>query len=171
MDSWKIPIGTRLYCTASLNLAPGSDLTPGKFARRLFQQVVYTGTGPVPGVTDHMLMDMVWEVIRLREFPQHPSRWECLYLWQMESQARHFHSHRPWPTDLYEVEVVECRRALVANMDLVSYMDPNETIDSLMERARRYWKGLEREESLRRAGEVLLEGTARVIRCLTERPE
>ena len=65
-------------------------------------------------------------------------------------------------TGLYEVEVVECQRVFAANMNFISYLNDGETVATLMERARRYWRG----EGADRNPEILLEGTVEVRRNL-----
>jgi hypothetical protein len=45
-------------------------------------------------------------------------------------------------------------------MDLVSYFEEGETITSMMNHARRYWAAAEQ----RGVAEVLLEGSARIVR-------
>jgi hypothetical protein len=112
------------------------------------------------------MLELAWEVVRLHEFPNRPSRLDCLFLWKKEEVARDFHSRRPWPTGLYEVEVVECSRVFVANMGLISYFEDSETIASMFERARRYW----RTESMDEDGEILMEGIVRVVRILSTKP-
>lgn len=155
-----------MFCTAAPNLALGTLLLPGEFGRRQAERVLYTKAGVDPAWAGVALMEMTWEVVRLREFPERPSRLSCLFLWENEAQARDFYSRRPWPAGLYEVQVEQCARVLVADMDLISYFDNGETTASLMDRARRYWKGRINVD-VDGAWEVLLEGTARVFACLT----
>ena len=127
---------------------------------------------------DMALREVVWEMVRLREFPDRPSRLDSLFLWSDEEEARawHYRKHILPPPDspqtdrpttagiagLYEVEVVACRRACIANMSLISYLNDGETVDSLMKRARRYWRG----NIPAAQGEVLLEGSVMVRRNL-----
>ena len=59
--------------------------------------------------------ELVWEVVRLREFPQRPSRFDCMFFWQTESDARNWLSFRTWPASLYEVEVIENRSSFIAD--------------------------------------------------------
>ena len=109
-------------------------------------------------------MELAWETVRLREFPDRPSRLDSLFLWETEERARAFFSRRTWPTGLYEVEVLDCRRVFVANMDLISHFAEPETIATLMDRSRRYWT--EEPEATFTGREVLLEDTARVLRVI-----
>jgi hypothetical protein len=67
---------------------------------------------------------------------------------------------------LYEVEIVQCARVFTADMGLISYFEDSETMASMFERAWRYW----RTESTDEDGEVLMEGTARIVRVLSAKP-
>ena len=83
---------------------------------------------------------MAWENVRLLDFPHRPSRLGCLLFWADEACGRDFYFRRPWPVGLYEVEVIECTRVFVADMNLISYFDKSETIATMWERAKRYWE-------------------------------
>src|SRR5262249_30277844 len=101
-------------------------------------------------------------------FPHLPSRLDCLFLWEDEETARawHYRKHvlRDSNAGLYEAQVVACQRALAADFNLVSYL-AGETTGSLLEQARRYWRG-------ERTGppEVLLEGSVVVCQNLLALP-
>lgn len=159
--------GSRLFCTAAPDLPAGAILKPGDFRQRMMDKIVLRleegeVIAPDPAETGVTMMELAWEVVRLREFPDRPSRLDCLYLWEREAKARDFHSRRPWPTGLYEVEVIECHRVFVADMNLISYFEEPETVASLMNRARRYWAA--EPETGSESREALLEGAARVVR-------
>jgi hypothetical protein len=167
----EISLGTRLFCTAACNLTPNTILEPGTFQQQVFDRlVIQVQTNPtqviVPDAawTGSIMSELAWEVIRLWEFPHRPSRLDCLFFWQGEEKARSFHSRRPWPTGLYEVEVIGCSRVFVADMNLISYFEKAETVRSMFARARRYWAAEVSD------GEVLLEGKARIVRVLSSGP-
>ena len=155
-----ITVGSRLFCTAAPGLSIGTALAPG-FGRRMQDLIVYTKEGLEPTGAIPALLESIWEVVRLHEFPELPSRLECLFLWQQESRAVDFASRRPYPVELYEVEVSSCSRLLIADMDLISYLEEPETVASIMKRARLYWKA----EQVG-APEVLLEGTVTVVKLI-----
>jgi hypothetical protein len=119
---------------------------------------------PDAAETGSMLLELGWEMVRCREFPERPSRWDCLFLWQQEVQARRFHRYRPWPTSLYEVKIIECNRVFVANMDLISSFDIQETVAKIWTRARTYWAHPFPD------GEVLLEGFVEIVQVLQDGP-
>jgi hypothetical protein len=161
----------RLYGTAAPCLAAGTLLSLGEFGRRQLERVIVRVVPEAPRVIPDplwagpALLEMAWEIVRLTEFPELPSRLNCMFFWMDEGAARGFHSRRPWPAGLYEVEVVDCARICLADMNLISYFEENESAASMMERARRYWSG---ELPVQPAvpPEVLLEGTVRVVRGL-----
>ncbi|MBC7807798.1 MAG: DUF2441 domain-containing protein [Akkermansiaceae bacterium] len=114
-----------------------------------------------PTVTVRVLGELVWEVVRLREFPNRPSRLDCLFLWERELDARDWFSRRTWPSSLYEVEVTKIpNRVFVADLGLVQFSSPDGNVLGLMQRARHYWS---QDGNTSRNPEVLLEGTV-VIR-------
>ena len=114
-----------------------------------------------PGV----LSELVWEVVRLREFPDRPSRLDCMFSWQTESEARHWLSFRTWPSALYEVEVIEHRASFLTDLNRLELSPEVVTVTGMMDQGRKYWAGTPGSNS----GEVLLEGRVRVIRRLDER--
>ncbi len=112
-----------------------------------------------------LLGELVLEVVRLREFPDRPSRLDCMFFWQTESEARNWLSFRTWPSALYEVEVIEHRASFLTDMNRMEYSSEVVTVSGMMDQARRYWAGTAGAKMT----EVLLEGRVRVIRRLAER--
>lgn len=162
--SRKIGPGTHLYWSAKSGLCSGTVVRPGDFKNYLMRQVlieVQTGspavTVPNAAETGRAMLELAWETVRQREFPNRPSRFECLFLWPEASAARRFDSHRE-ACELYDVEILECSRAFTADMNLISYFEASETLASMFERARRYWQAERKDEH----GEILLEGTIRI---------
>ena len=177
-----IGVGTRLFLTAAPDLEIGARLTSGHWREQVANWTVARSEAGERFVLEPLgpmaLLEVVWEMVRLREFPDRPSRLDSRFLWSDEEEARawHYRKHilprpdspqadRPTTTGvagLYEVEVVACRRTCIANMSLISYLNDGETVDSLMKRARRYWRG----NIAAAQGEVLLEGSVVVRRNL-----
>ena len=113
----------------------------------------------------------MWELVRAREFPSRPCRFDVLFLWQGEAHARAWHHHQDIlgpetgsRRGLYEVEVERISRIWAADMDLISYIGEGETVGELMQRARRYWGST----STKSDPEILLDGEVRVSRDLRE---
>lgn len=158
-----LDVGSRLFCTAAPGIVPGATLAPGEFGRRQEVQVLYSAGKLNSGWAGASLLELGWEVVRLREFPHRPSRLDCLFLWLDEQVARDFHTRRPWPTTLYEVEITSCTSLFVAPMDLISYFEEGETTATLLARAHRYWIGDPEESGVR---EVLIDGAARILRAI-----
>ena len=114
-----------------------------------------------PGVVS----ELVWEVVRLREFPDRPSRLDCMFFWQTESEARNWLSFRTWPSALYEVEVIEHRASLLTDMNRMELSSEVVAALGMMDQARRYWAGTAGAKMT----EVLLEGRVRVVKWLSDR--
>lgn len=161
--------GSLLFWSAKSGLSPGTLVKPGNFQDHLIRQTLIevqtnplTVTVPDAAATGSVLLEVAWETVRLREFPYRPSRFDCLFLWTDESVARRFNSKRA-DAELYEVEIVDCSRVFAANMDLISYFEESETLGSMFERAREYWK-TERKDEHR---EILLEGSIRIAQTIS----
>lgn len=161
--------GTHLYWSAMSGLRPGAVVRPGDFQAHFMHQVLIEVQSDSLAVTvsnaaetGRVMMELAWETVRLREFPQRPSRFDCLFLWPEASAARRFDSHRE-ACELYDVEILECARAFAADMNLISYFEESETLASMFERARRYWQAERKDEH----GEILLEGTIRIQGTIT----
>ena len=181
MNTGTIGVGTRLFLTAAPDLEVGARLTSGHWREQVVNWTVARSEADGQFVLERLghqaLLEVVWEMVRLREFPDQPSRLDSLFLWSNEEEVRawHYRQHILPPPDsphadrpttagiagLYEVEVVACRRSCIANMNLISYLNDSETVDSLMKRARRYWEG----NVAAAQGEVLLEGGVVVWWC------
>lgn len=193
----KIEIGSRLFLTEAPNLDPGTLLTSGHYRDEVFRQALPDPNpdGILENVDLSSYLELVWEVVRLREYPHLPSRLDSRFLWADETMARQWHYLRhvrnrinqvedsrsagmgtkateilpryrqihgdDGLTGLYEVEVVECQRACFADVNLISYTKHGDTIASVMERARSYWRG---DGTDPKHSEVLLEGSV-VIRA------
>ena len=114
-----------------------------------------------PGV----LSELVWEIVRLGEFPDRPSRLDCIFLWQTESVARDWLAIRTWPSTLYEVEVIEHRASFLTDPNRTELSSEVVTVAGMMDQARTYWTGTAGSHS----SEVLLEGRVRVVKWLSDR--
>ena len=112
-----------------------------------------------------VLGELVWEVVRLREFPDRPSRLDCTFFWQTEPVARDWLAIRTWPSTLYEVEVIEHRASFLTDINQLQFSSEDGTVSGMMDQARTYWAGTAGSKMM----EVLLEGRVRVIRRLSDR--
>ena len=157
-----IDVGSHLYLTAAPGIEVGTRLRGGHFRHTVEEGIA----------TDHTsILDLVWELVRAREFPSRPSRLDVLFLWPGEAHARAWHHHQDIlgpgtgsRRGLYEVEVERISRIWAADMDLISYIGDGETVGKLMQRARRYWGSA----SAKSDPEILLDGEVRVCRDLRE---
>lgn len=164
-----IGVGSHLFLTAIPGHQLGDRLTGGHWRQKLGQQEI--GEHPAQCLVNGLvLLELTWEVVRARDFPTKPSRFDALFLWADEAEARawFYRQYMVRPQEngfiagLYEVEVERCHRTFAANMNLISYIGSGDTIDVLMERASRYWQ--EEKQSL--GAEILLEGEVSVCRNL-----
>ncbi len=182
--------GSRLFCAGEPGLAPGTVLPPGQFGRRQLAKPILTlqetqgeglregfDLGPLadqvldlskprrlsvvhPRQAVGVLGELIWETVRLREFPNRPSRLDCSFFWKDERAARDWLARRTWPSCLYEVEVIECRCVFIADLNKVQFTSGDGTVAAMMDQARRYWS--EPGETSANP-EVLLEGVVHVV--------
>jgi hypothetical protein len=108
-------------------------------------------------------MEMVFENIRLKDFPERSSRFDCNFVCPNIASLRHFVVSCGRPFDLlYEVEIVNSgAKMLETDWTLPSSTHPN--IKVLEEVARRYWNPGIVEEKVR---EVLTESSIRITKRL-----
>ena len=157
-----IGVGSQLYLTAAPGIEIGTRLNGGHFRDTVEQGVV----------TDHgSILEIAWELVRMREFPSRPCRFDALFLWPDEVRARGWHyrqgffdSETSSQRGLYQVEVERICRIWAADMNLISYIRDGETVGELMQRARQYWESA----PSRRTPEILLHGQVIVRNNLRE---
>ena len=143
---------------AYFNLGPLAEQT---FDLSVSRKVLCLDRIHGPGV----LSELVWEVVRLGEFPDRPSRLDCIFLWQTESVARDWLAIRTWPSTLYEVEVIEHRASFLTDPNRTELSSEVVTVAGMMDQARTYWTGTAGWDG----SEVLLEGRVRVVKWLSDR--
>ena len=138
----------------------------GPLAEQMFDLSVHRTVICLDGVRGPgVLSELVWEVVRLGEFPDRPSRLNCMFFWQTESAARNWLSFRTWPSALYEVEVIEHRASFLTDLNRMELSSQVVTVAGMMDQARIYWAGTAGWDG----SEVLLEGRVRVVRWLSDR--
>ncbi len=191
----EITVGSRLFHVGAPGIPAGSVLSePSIGSRELNQPVLsrqrkqgddlkaYFNLGPLAEQTFdlsvprpvycldqiqgvNVLGELVWEVVRLREFPDRPSRLDCMFFWQTEPVARDWLAIRTWPSTLYEVEVIEHRASFLTDPNRTELSSEVVTVAGMMDQARTYWTGTAGSHS----SEVLLEGRVRVVKWLSDR--
>ena len=115
-----IEVGSQLYLTAAPGIEIGTCLSGGHFRDTVEQGIV----------TDHSsILEIAWELVRMREFPSRPCRFDALFLWPDEVRARAWHyrqgifeSETSSQRGLYQVEVERICRIWAADMNLISYI-------------------------------------------------
>lgn len=132
-----------------------------------------TGLKPLNAV---VAIEVVFEDVRVSEFPQRPSRWTSTHLCASEADVVEFAlKYQPIRNYIYEVAVdpsVEGFKAdqILLNAGLSDSGDPVTEISQMKERARRYWSG---ELTRNPFVEVIVPGngasTIRLLRILDRR--
>src|SRR5438105_15198181 len=123
-----IAIGSQLFLTAAPGLEPGHELASGHWssevkrwplARRGEDEVLILERDAI-----HVLLELTWETVRLREFPNRPSHLDALFLCADEAPARawHYRKHtlRGSQAGLSGVEVMTCERVFAAARSWIS---------------------------------------------------
>ena len=79
----KIEIGSRLFLTEAPNLDTGTLVTSGHYRDEVFRQALpdLTPEGILENIDLSSYLELVWEVVRLREYPHLPSRLDSRFLW------------------------------------------------------------------------------------------
>lgn len=122
--------------------------------------VISTSNGPAPYAPHIPIIELVVELIRRLEFPDHPSRYESLFAWETPEDATSFRdSYCAGEGNLLRVEA-EC----AGRYDMNQLFLGGTTSGSWMF-ARRYWNGV---ASARPCWEVLLRLPASVIEVVDE---
>ena len=177
-DGVSIGVGSTLFLTAARNLTVGDELVGGEFGKRVARETSATGVPYSAALLGthgiQALLELIWEVVRAREFSERPSRFDSLFLWHDEAEARAWHyrqhvihtSSQEVKVGLYEVEVRQVDRIWAANMNLISYLNDGETLETISERSRKYWSSMPQKG----APEIVLQGSVVIQRDLLERP-
>jgi len=185
----KIGIGSRLFLTAVPNLEIGTRLPSGHWREKVYSQLIekvdlydsmefiweIVRLREFPHLPSRIDSRFLWadesiarswhygKNVRDRINRGNDSRRTKMTIKAKEILASYQQIHDEKNlTGLYEVEVVELKRVCTANGNLISYHNKGDTVATLMERARQYWRG----QGVDRHGEVLLEGTVAVRRNL-----
>lgn len=112
-------------------------------------------------ISRHFMMlarELVWENIRLKEFPDEPSRQRCIWLLENDDQARAWLRTLAFPPNTHWVVKVRASgRAL--RVDSRFLAEDSELLAVWFDKARRYWRG---EITDNPDPEVLFTGTLRV---------
>lgn len=107
-----------------------------------------------------VLFETVFEMVRIAEFPEMPSRFESVFVWEQLGWARGYHNGAPY-ADLYEVRVAEQQKLHRGDFGLCTNYHLPETMEKMRERARRYWRG-----EMDGKYETLIEGRIEILRRL-----
>jgi hypothetical protein len=147
--------------------APPEQVPAIEFLRRVKDGQVKPNNLPFDAwtIARHFMMlarELIWENVRLAEFPQEPSRQRCVWLIEDEQRTREWIKTIGCQPMTYSVIKVRATgRALPA--DSRHLAGESEPLPVWYDRARRYWRGEMTSNPLR---EVLFEGTLMVEEIL-----
>jgi hypothetical protein len=124
------------FLLCSYILSTGSKVEPGNWGRML---KLYK---PSMNVVNPY-REQIYEKIRQQNFPNRPSRLECIFLCETEEEAKLFKERTGRIFDLiYKVRIVDTEKPIFrADWDKVKFADPDDT-GALEKRAYEYWEGL-----------------------------
>lgn len=111
------------------------------------------------------IREQAFELVRLAQFPQRPSRTRCLWVSETEDEARSWLKELKNSEDSFQILKLEVAEG--ANLHTASDGHILQAYDSdhhLTQSAQAYWRGEATEEGLT---EILLEGSARVLDVVT----
>ncbi len=109
------------------------------------QLAIDQGSG-VQDLNPVLVIEVVFEDVRLAEFAGRPSRWDSVHLFELEADAVEFALKYPPRPYIYEVSVSDAELVLRADQILVNegantQADPLTEINQMRDRARKYWSG------------------------------
>jgi len=148
------------YWMGKLGIVPGQVITQQDitFRQRILEKpVVVRNANTTTTRAPIALLELAFELVRLREFPAMPSRFECLFLWDNEGWAREYHNDAGY-AGLYIVEIADEEQVFKGDFALITNFNLPDTIEKMMGRARRYWNG-----EIQGKYEELLIGNIRVV--------
>jgi hypothetical protein len=108
------------------------------------------------------IQEELFELVRQKDYPQRPSRFNCVFLFRDIATATYFYAQvGRYQGYIYEVEVIDDDQ-FVAEMDLLHCVGAN--AQTIQKSAEYYWNG---EHHLKSATqEVLLNGKAKVLKLV-----
>lgn len=127
----------RYYYCYSLPLEVGSVIRPGNWGRILR---TYTPQSS----PNHWLLtrELAYELVRVRQFPQKPSRFDCIYVCLSEADLGEFRATSNRHIDLsYEVELVDPQAPKHLGDWTLPNMQNTDNLPVFESRATRYWQG------------------------------
>jgi len=126
----------KYYWLASYILSPGSIIEPGNWGRIINKYPIYSEAAKTIG-----LREFIFEVERLKNFSDRPSRLESLFLFENEELAKKFQKTRSFDL-IYEVEIIdETKNYFEGEMMLTNFPQNNIEISQLVMMANQYWEG------------------------------
>jgi hypothetical protein len=151
-------------------LQTGTALKIGSILNPYYSRIQNSATRTSPGITTAdisryysvMLREVVFENLRLREYPVLPSRTTCLWVSKSLEDARYWFNRIPFEGDkkILEIEVHNGSAHEAWEGHLTNFP---ENIIETQERARKYWSGRRANDG---RSEVLVAGDIKIMRTL-----
>lgn len=148
--------------------APGTIIKPGNFKRLLHS---LHEALPIKGrvlVTGMLCREMLFEAMRLRDFPELPSRLDCVFVLPTKADADAYAkiNNADGRQVLHEVERVDANVSThTAWLSHCTMRSGGSFLDQMEPKGRSYWTGEKGDASAGR--EMLVAGTVRIVRRLT----
>ena len=128
---------SRYFYCYSLPLEVGSVIRPGNWGRIL-------RTYTPQSAPNHWLLtrEVAYELVRVRSFPQKPSRFESIFLYLSENDLNEFRASANRGLDLgYEVELVDPSASSHLGDWTLPNMQNTDNLPVFESRATLYWQG------------------------------
>lgn len=124
----------KYYWLCSYKLEVGSVVKPGNWGRMI---KMYT---PQNNHQQAFIAnrEYIFEYIRLKNYPNRPSRMECTFLCKTLESAQELHQKNRQFDLIYEVELVNDDQIFETDMALIDNV-PTDTILAIEEKAKLYW--------------------------------
>jgi len=147
----------KYYYCYSLPLEVGSIIRPGNWGRILR---TYTPQSS----PNHWLLtrELAYELVRVQNFPNKPSRFECIYVCLNEADLNEFRNSTNRHLDLgYEVELVDSDAPSHIGDWALANMQNTDNLSTFESRASLYWQGKNVEKQ-----ELITLSSIRITRIL-----
>lgn len=150
------------FHVCTLILEPGSIIKPGNFGRviQLYRQ---RDLNILP------TRELCFEIVRLKQYPDKPSRLSCLFLSPTLEHAVRYVRNHCFSSLIYEVEIIDPNvRIFHGEMSLLAAGMPDEStpvIPHLMGLASVYWRGISEITE-----QYLVESAIKIISTLELKP-
>lgn len=144
------------YHVSTRELRINTILTQGIYGERMRRH------DTIAGNYSTYIQEELFELVRQKEHPKQPSRFNCVFLFDALATATYFYAQvGRYQHYIYEVEIIEGDR-FIAEMDLLNCV--GSSTQTIQKSAEHYWNGKHHLGSTTQ--EVLLNGKAKVLKLV-----